>query len=130
MTPLSQTTTSTPIGQTVLHRVTCSANQDKPAVRDARDLSKEVLFLQATSPSTFAVTALGGHRFAWIKPAGPAGPDQLIVADPLTLQEWMKDEWKNGTITGWPETISECTSSSLHNKLLASSCPLCTPAVL
>jgi hypothetical protein len=77
-------------------------------VRNARDLPREVLALQATSPSTFAVTALGGHAFAWVKPAGPAGPDQLIVADALTLQSWMKDEWKQGSITGWPDTIGEC----------------------
>jgi hypothetical protein len=76
-------------------------------VRDARDLPKEVLALQATSPNTFAVTALAGHRWAWVKPRGPGGPDSLLAADPLTVQNWFKDEWALGTMTAWPETLSE-----------------------
>jgi hypothetical protein len=79
-----------------------------PDVHDARDLPKEVLALQATSPATFAVTALAGHRFAWVKPAGPGGPDQLLAADPLTVQNWFKAEWERGSVTGWPDTLSEC----------------------
>lgn len=87
--------------------LTVSTNMGVPDVHDARDLPREVLALQATSPATFAVTALDGHRFAWVKPAGPAGPEQLIVADPATLQSWMKDEWKIGSVTGWPDTIGQ-----------------------
>lgn len=78
-------------------------------MKDARDLPREVLALQATSPNTFAVTALDRHRFAWVKPAGPNGPDSLLVAEPLTVQNWFKAEWPRGSVTGWPETISECT---------------------
>jgi hypothetical protein len=81
---------------------------DEPDVRNARDLPKEVLALQATSPSTFAVTALAGHHFAWIKPAGAIGPEQLLAADPQIVQSWFKDEWELGSVTGWPDTISEC----------------------
>jgi hypothetical protein len=79
-------------------------------VHDARGLPRDVLALQATSPNSFAVSALDGHRFAWVKPAGPSGPDSLLVADPLTVQDWFKDEWPTGSVTGWPETISKCRS--------------------
>lgn len=87
--------------------LTVSTNTEAPDVHDARDLPREVLALQATSPNTFAVTALDRHHFAWVKPAGPNGPDSLLVADPLTVQNWFKAEWPRGSVTGWPETISK-----------------------
>lgn len=92
----------------VLHR---STNTAAPDVHDATGLPREVLALQATSPNSFAVTALDGHRFAWVQPAGPTKPNiplALLAADPSTVCDWFKDEWRMGSVTGWPETISEC----------------------
>eukprot|EP00775_Hariotina_reticulata_P007337 gene7337-7549_t len=76
-------------------------------IKDSRNLPKEVLYLQATNPNKFAVTALDGHRFAITKSQTPAGPvDVLWLADPATMREWFKDEWKFN-VTNWPPTISK-----------------------
>ncbi|KAF6256096.1 cytochrome P450 [Scenedesmus sp. NREL 46B-D3] len=31
----------------------------------------------------------------------------LLAADPLTVQNWFKAEWERGSVTGWPETLSQ-----------------------
>eukprot|EP00775_Hariotina_reticulata_P007331 gene7331-7543_t len=81
-----------------------AASTDNPDVKDSRNLPREVLFLQATNPNKFAVTALDGRKFAYTK--SPSGADQLWVADPITMRVWLNNEWAMGFVPEWPASIS------------------------